>query len=84
MFSTLSHFGRHLGSVPRAPIITGIILTSEHFSIIIIIIIAAAASEASSDIFQQISRSVWVIPRQKFFLQNSMAIDQCCGLSKFL
>ena len=34
MFSTLSHFGRHLGSVLRAPIITGIILTSEHFQIL--------------------------------------------------
>ena len=34
MFSTLSHFGRHLGSVPRAPIITGIILTSEYFQIL--------------------------------------------------
>ena len=34
MFSTLSHFGRYLGSVPRAPIITGIILTSEHFQIL--------------------------------------------------
>ena len=34
MFSTLSHFGRHLGSVPRAPITTGIILTSDHFRIL--------------------------------------------------
>ena len=34
MFSTLSHFGRHLGSVPWAPITTGIILTSEHFQIL--------------------------------------------------